>query len=407
MDTPEYNSPSIMRPRQAVILAGGRGTRLKPLTDTRPKPMVEIHGKPFLAYQVEQLREQGFEKVLLLLGYMPEVIQHYFGNGSKWGIEIEYSISDVNDETARRIRIAEAQLEPFFLLLYCDNYWPMAINRMWARFLAAGAPAMITVYTNKDGYTRNSVQVDENGYVTKYDKTCASTGLQGVEISYALLSKSLVKLLPAANISIEECLYAWLARERQLTAYVTDHRYYSVGTLHRLPLTEAFFRRTPTVILDRDGVLNHRPSRAQYVRTWDEFHWLPGAKEALRLLKEAGYRTIVVSNQAGIGRGLMTEADLAEIHRRMIDETQEAGGDIEAVYYCAHDWNAGCECRKPRPGLLFQAQKELNLDLTRSLFIGDDERDEQAAEVAGCPFARVENEESLLNIIHRVVTQHD
>ena len=94
---------------------------------------------------------------------------------------------------------------------------------------------------------------------------------------------------------------------------------------------------------------------------------------------------IVVSNQAGIGRGEMTEEALRQIHERMKAETAEAGGEIEAIYYCPHNWDEGCECRKPKPGLLFQAQRELNLDLSRSLFIGDDERDAEAADAAGCP----------------------
>src|SRR5438132_2934010 len=97
---------SLKRPTQAVILAGGRGTRLKPLTDSRPKPMVEIQGKPFLQYQIEQLREQGFQKILLLLGYLPEVVQDYCGDGSRWGIKIEYSVSAAEDETARRLKLA-------------------------------------------------------------------------------------------------------------------------------------------------------------------------------------------------------------------------------------------------------------------------------------------------------------
>ena len=98
---------------------------------------------------------------------------------------------------------------------------------------------------------------------------------------------------------------------------MTDHRYYSVGSLKRLPLTEAFLARRPAVILDRDGVLNKKAPKAQYVRSWHEFEWLAGAKEALRLFKEAGYRVIVVSNQAGVGRGAMTETQLVEIHERM------------------------------------------------------------------------------------------
>jgi len=392
-----------MRPTQAVILAGGRGTRLGPLTESRPKPMVEILGKPFLAYQIEQLRNQGFERILLLLGYRPEVVQEYCGDGRQWGVKIKYSVTAVEDETARRLKLAAHLLDSCFLLLYCDNYWPMNIAKMWLRFSAANAPAMITVYTNKDGYTRNSVRVDDDGYVAVYDKTCAAPQLQGVEISYALINRSVVDLLPSANISVEEALYTRLANQRQLLAYVTDHRYYSVGALHRLPLTEAFFSRHPTVILDRDGVLNKKPPRAEYVRTWDEFEWLPGAKDALRLLKEAGYRVIVVSNQAGVARGAMTENALSLIHERMNAEVREAGGQIETIYYCPHDWDEGCECRKPKPGMLFQAQREFNLDLSRTLFIGDDERDGQAADAAGCRSVLVSSDVPLLKAVHKVL----
>ena len=396
---PHAAARSSQRPTQAVILAGGRGSRLKPITDTRPKPMVEVLGKPFLAYQIEQLRDQGFEKILLLLGYLPEVVQDYCGDGSRWSLKIEYAISAPDDETARRLKLAEWLIDDYFLLLYCDNYWPMCIDRMWRRFLAAGAPAMITVYTNKDGYTRNSVRVDDDGYVAVYDKSCTSPGLQGVEISYALIDKAVLKLLPDANMSVEEALYSRLARDRQLAAYVSDHRYYSVGALHRLPLTEAFFGRRPTVILDRDGVLNNRPPQGAYVRRWSEFKWLPGALEALRLLNQSGYRVAIVSNQAGIGRGLMTETDLQDIHTRMSAEAEAAGGRIEQIYYCPHDWNHGCECRKPKPGMLFQAQRDLNLDLSRTMFFGDDERDGEAADNAGCVFVRVSEEKSLIESV--------
>jgi D-glycero-D-manno-heptose 1,7-bisphosphate phosphatase len=387
------------RPKQAVILAGGRGERLRPWTDIRPKPMLEIHGKPFLEYQLEMLREQGFERVLLLLGYLPEVVQHYFGDGRRWGLRIEYSITPVEDHTGLRIKRAEQIIEDCFLLLYCDNYWPMRMEHMWQRFLEAAAPAMLTIYTNKDSYTKDTLQVDGKGFVTLYDKQRRSPSLKGTEISYGIFKKELLALLPDGNISFEEILFPLLAQQGRLAAYLTDHRYYSVGGFARLSLTEVFLARRPAIILDRDGVLNRKAPRAEYVRHWDEFQWLPGAKEALRLLKDKGFRVVVVSNQAGIARGAMTEADLQDIHRRMVREVTLGDGRIDAIYYCPHNWDSGCECRKPKPGMLFQAQRDFSLDLSRTPFIGDDERDIQAADAAGCPSALVSEQNTLLDVV--------
>jgi histidinol-phosphate phosphatase family protein len=393
----------IERPTQAVILAGGRGTRMRPLTDSRPKPMVEFHGRPFLEYVIEMLRGQGFERVLLLLGHLPEVIQEHFGDGGAFGVEIDYSVSGADDLTVSRIQLVEERLDESFLLLYCDNYWPMRMDDMWERFQALDVPAMVTVYANRDDYRpgKNSVRV-EDGYVTAFDKSRTTPGLQGVEISYAILTRPVLELLPEEDELIEVALYPQLAARRQLGAYVTDHRYYSVGSLERLPVTERFLERRPAVILDRDGTLNRRPPKAQYVTKPEEFEWLPGSLEALGLLKERGYTVAVVSNQAGIGRGAMTEDDLAAIHDRM---RAEAGGAIEAIYHCPHDWDEGCECRKPAPGMLFQAQRELDLDLTRTPFIGDDERDGQAAEAAGSPFVMVDSDHSLRDAVRHLVAE--
>lgn len=391
------------RPTQAVILAGGRGMRLRPLTDTRPKPMIEFHGKAFLEYLIEMLYDNGFERVLLLLGYLPEVIQDYFGNGNQLGLEIEYSISPEENDTGLRLKIAEPHLEPHFLLMYCDNYWPMQIDGMWRRFADALVPAMITVYSNKDGYTKDNVRVDQDGYVIQYDKSRTIPDLHGVEIGYALMSKSVVESLPEKNVSFEQMAYPRLVEQRQLLAYVTDHRYYSVGSHERLPLTEDFLARHPAVILDRDGVLNRKAPRSQYVRTCDEFEWLPGAREALRLFKEAGYRVIIASNQAGIARGAMTERDLLHIHERMKADVLKAGGEIDAIYHCPHCWDEGCECRKPAAGMLFQAQRDFSLDLSHTYFIGDDDRDRQAADTAGCLWARVSGEVPLLNTARKLV----
>lgn len=384
------------RPRQAVILAGGRGSRLGPLTDTRPKPMVEVHGRPFLEYLVEMLREQGFTEVLLLLGYLAHVVQDHFGNGQRFGIRVRYSITAADDLTVRRVQAARDRIADMFLLMYCDNYWPMQFDRLWDHYQAAGVAALTTVYSNKDGYSRNSVRVGQDGFLELLDRTRTAPGLNGVEISYAILRHDLLDLLPADDMLIEEALYPELASRRQLAAHVTDHRYYSVGSVERLPLTEAFLARKPAVIVDRDGVLNRRPARGEYVRATDEFEWLPGSLDALRCFHEAGYRVIVASNQAGVARGQLSVEALEAIHRKMRNEARAAGGAIAGVYYCPHDWAAGCECRKPRPGLLFQAQRDFSLDLTRTYFLGDDERDLEAAEAAGAPGRLVTPDEPLL-----------
>jgi histidinol-phosphate phosphatase family protein len=392
------------RPKQAVIFAGGRGARLRPLTDTRPKPMIAFHGKPFLAHLIEMLRTQGFEDILLLLGYLPDVIQDYFKDGSGFGVRIQYSVTPPEDLTARRLAQAGPLLDPYFLLLYCDNYWPLQIGKMWQRLEESGAAAMLTVYSNQDGYSKDNVQVDSGGYIVNYDRSRASADLRGVEIGYAILPRSVLRLLPEEDAPFEAAVYPQLIQRNELLAYVTDHRYYSVGSHERLPLTDAFFARRPAILLDRDGVLNKEPPRAEYVRRWEEFEWLPGAREALRLLHSAGYRIIVVSNQAGIGRGRMSEGDLEKIHERMREEARAAGGQIDAIYYCPHDWDHGCECRKPNPGMLFQAQRDFHLDLSRTWFIGDDERDAEAAQRASCRSQLVPEHASLLSVVRGLVS---
>lgn len=376
---------------------------MAPLTNTLPKPMIEFQGKPFLEYLIEMVRDQGFHRILLLLGYLPEAIQDYFGDGNRWGVSIEYSVSAVENETGLRLRLAEPRIDPVFLLMYCDNYWPMRFEPMWRQFTASGAPALVTVYRNADGYTRDNLRVDDEGCVTVYDNSRSSPGLSGVDIGFLLLDHSVIGLVPDGNCSFEQAVYSQLVAGRQLQAYVSEHRYYSVGSLDRLDLTGQFLAREPAVLLDRDGVLNKRMPPARYVCTWAEWEWLPGAKEALRLLKEAGYRSIVVSNQPGIARGEVTPDALADIHRRMGMEAREAGGQVSAVYHCPHGWDEGCQCRKPKPGLLFQAQREFSLDLSRTYFIGDDQRDAQAADAAGCPWVLVSEESTLLDVVNQLL----
>ena len=140
--------------------------------------------------------------------------------------------------------------------------------------------------------------------------------------------------------------------------------------------------KQPTVILDRDGVINKEGS--DYIKKWDEFHFLPGALEALALLHGKGVRTLVATNQSCVGRGIVSSADLEEIHRNMLDRISEAGGYIEKVYVCPCRPEDGCSCRKPLPGMLEEASRDFDLDLKTCFFVGDAESDLLAGHRASC-----------------------
>jgi histidinol-phosphate phosphatase family protein len=137
------------------------------------------------------------------------------------------------------------------------------------------------------------------------------------------------------------------------------------------------------VFLDRDGLINKKAPEHCYIKSWDEFNFIPGVISSIRRLNELGFLVIVVTNQAGIGRGLMTEEDLKEIHQKMISEIEQNGGRIDAIYYCPHLPEEGCDCRKPAPGMVLRAAEDFNIDLESSILVGDSLTDIQCGVAAG------------------------
>ena len=152
-------------PSQAVILAGGLGTRLRPITNTIPKPLIEFHGRPFLSFILDQIKQQGIEKVLLLVGYRGDQIKEYCRDGSQWGLEIKYSLSPIEADTGLRLKNAKSLVNSKFLLMYCDNYCPLDLGRMWEQYNNLGVMAQVTAYTNEDNYTRNNLRIASEGIV--------------------------------------------------------------------------------------------------------------------------------------------------------------------------------------------------------------------------------------------------
>ncbi len=140
----------------------------------------------------------------------------------------------------------------------------------------------------------------------------------------------------------------------------------------------------PAVFVDRDGTINANARRGDFVLRPDDLRLLPGAADALRRLKEAGYLLVVFTNQSGVARGVMTPADVEAVNARLGDLLAAAGAPLDGVYFCPHMDGDGCECRKPKPGLIKRAAEELGIDLSRSWGLGDGARDLEAARAAGC-----------------------
>lgn len=232
---------------QAVIFAGGRGERLRPLTDSIPKPMAPVNGRPFVDYLLRMLRDAGIRRVLFLLGYKAEsVIDHYKIQGIP-GLEIDYSVGTQEDQTGRRLINAYEKLEERFLLLYGDNYWPMPLEKMKENYGHLQASLTTTVFSNKNGAGEygfeNNVMVDPNSMVRAYDKSRRLSGLNGVDIGFFMVDKNVIDPNDTGNISFEEVIVAKIAAQGRLGAFVTDEPYYYITSFESLQGFEQVVRQ--------------------------------------------------------------------------------------------------------------------------------------------------------------------
>lgn len=232
--------------KQAVILAGGLGTRLRPLTNNLPKPMIPINGKPFLEYIIKMLKEEGIKEIIPLLGYLPEKIINYFDDGSKFGVKINYSIGDVSFETGTRIKYAKELLENNFLLIYSDNYWPMKLKEMDKFYNQMGLEAMITAYNNQDGSGeygfKNNLVISEKDIVLKYNKKGEDQRFNAIDIGFFILNKKILNLMPEGNFSFEKEILPILIKRKQLCAFRTDEPYYYITNEKDLKRTGMYFK---------------------------------------------------------------------------------------------------------------------------------------------------------------------
>ena len=366
-------------PEQAAILCGGLGTRLRPLTDKTPKPMVPVNGKPFLEYLLVQLRENGIKEVILMTGYLGEQISQFFGDGASLGLRIKYSHGPAEWDTGRRLIEAKSLLNDYFLLLYSDNFVPFNLNKL-ARFHDAQCGLLTFVVHPK---SEGNIRLAEDGKVEVYDKTRKEEGLDFVELGYMIILKEVFGCFDEINVSFSDIIFK-LVCDRQVSGMIVRDAYHSISDLERLKLMEEYLKPKKILLIDRDGILNKKAPKGDYVTSWEDFVFLSENVKGLRILAEAGYEFIVISNQAGIARGMVTWEAVDNINQQMKKELEGEGISVLDVLVCPHHWDEGCFCRKPNPGMFFKASRDWLFRLDKTFYIGDDPRDCQAACNAGC-----------------------
>lgn len=380
MELKKHGNGSMNRPKQAVILCGGLGTRLRPFTENTPKPMMLCNGKPFLWYLLQQLNEQKVKRFVLLTGYLAEKIEDYFNDGSNWGWQIEYSKGPVEWDTGKRIWEAKEKIDGRFLLLYSDNFVPFSLENVHALHEKNNKTLSLMVAPKKS----SNISMDKDGNVIKYDNSRSDTSLNYVEIGYMIIEKDkMLSFYDHPDCSFSLILHR-MAEQKQISGWVQNDQYHSISDIGRWKKTEEYLKPKKLILIDRDGVINQKAPRGEYIAKWEEFIWIAETRVAMKLLAQKGFKFIVISNQAGIARGMINKDNLECIHKNMTAELKKDGIDITDIYVCPHHWNDNCDCRKPNPGMLFQASHKHLFRLDKTLFIGDDPRDCQTAKRAGC-----------------------
>lgn len=372
--------------RQAVILAGGLGTRLGQLTANAPKPMLDIGGKPFLDFLVWNLMRCGFEEIVFLCGYKGELVKDYFGE-KRQGCYFLYSFEKDLAGTAGAIMQARDLMRDQFLLLNGDTIFDINYLDLIRRETKIPWTVRMVLRSVADTSRYGSIQ-QQNGIVNGFiEKGNSGSGLINGGIYW--MEKDILNYINHTPCSLEKDVLPKLVDHRLLHAWQYDSFFIDIGLPEELERAKNLlpaWKRKPAVFLDRDGVINKDKN---YVHRIEDFEWIDGAREAIRFFNDRGFLVIVITNQAGVARGYYTEEDVHKLNRWMNDELSRIGAHIDAFYYCPHHPEAGighykvnCDCRKPLPGMLLRAFADWDVDKEYSLMIGDKKKDLEAANSA-------------------------
>lgn len=396
---------------KVVIMAGGKGTRIAQVNATVPKPMIPIEGKPILEYQIETLKKQGYTDIILIVGHMGNVIQKYFGDGSAFGVQISYIVEEQPLGTAGALYFLKDEIQNDFLLLNGDIIFDVDIQKFLEYHCNQRTDATILTHPNSHPYDSGIIIADDKNRVTNWlhkederlwYKNRVNAGL------HMFSPRIFESFHEAKKCDLDRDVLKPLIKEGELSVYDspeyikdmgTPDRYYAVIEDIKSGKVSAknLKNKQKAIFLDRDGTIN---KYVGFLTDINEFELLDGVTEAIKMINESGYLAIVVTNQPVIARGEVSVEELQEIHNKMETLLGQAGAYIDDIFYCPHHPHKGyegerpeykieCECRKPKPGMLFAAAEKYNIDLSESWMIGDGENDIEAGKNAGCKVCAV------------------
>jgi D-glycero-D-manno-heptose 1,7-bisphosphate phosphatase len=356
--------------KEAVILCGGYGTRLGSLTKNNSKAMVIVTGKPFLEHLIIQLKKNGIKIIFLLVGFKKEKIINYFGDGEKWGVKIYYSYNPPDCETGLRIFHIKNKIRSNFLILYCDNYSPFNLDKVFKIFKKKKSLITLTVARKK----RGNIKFIKNSNIIYSIKKSFSNN--HVEIGYMLANKKILKFLDNKNLSLSFYLKK-ISLKNKVSAYETPNSYLSISDPERLKKTRKIFRNKKIILVDRDGVLNKKNKKFFYVRNTKEL--LFNDKILSVLKKFPNYKFICITNQAGIATGQVSKKNLAMVNSTIKKYLKKNRINLIKYYVSEDHYKSKSFYRKPNPGNFIKASNEYNFLLDKTFYIGDDIRDVEAA----------------------------
>jgi histidinol-phosphate phosphatase family protein len=391
-----------------AILAGGFGTRLRERCGEIPKPMVPIDGKPVLEHQIKLCKHYGLRDIALLVCYGHEQISSYFGDGSDFGVNLQYIVENEPRGTAGAILDALPFLGESFLVLYGDTYLDVDLARFWDAHKASNASGTLLLHPNDHPHDSDLVVIDNNYRVKNilaypHPPNLFVRNLVNAAL-YVLDKKNLDVLIPSSGVVdlAKQTFPEMIRNECYLHGYITTEYIKDMGTPERLDrverdinygLVEALSSRQlhKAVFIDRDGTLNYE---VDHLKSTQQLELLPSAASAVRQLNLSGTLAIVITNQPVVARGDINLKQLEEIHGKLEMLLGVSGAYIDRLYMCPHHPDAGyegeiaelkteCLCRKPKPGLIDRACFDLNINRSDSWMVGDTTSDIEAGRRAG------------------------